>query len=397
MRRAAATLALALAVTAGAAPVTVTFWHSMEGVRDLVQRFADEFNRSQNQYRVVPTSVGNYRQAQEKLQGALKAGNAPVLFQAELTYFPQLVAEGRLVNLDQYEAKLDADLRRDFYPAVWNYGDYGGKRYGLPWNVSTPVLFYNIGAFKKAGVNAPRTWTEFEVTARKLSSGRRAFVFGADAWTFEQLVAARGGSVVRGDQPNFTSAEVVAALESLVRLTQAGAAQPRTLSDGTRAAVDFVRGQHVIAAASIANWTDFDRLGFLFRPGAAPMPCEKVCAVPFGGAQLVVLQGASAPEQAGAFAFWRYLMDGDTLKRWVERTAYMTPRRSVQAQLQTYYAQNPYRKAVFAQLDDAVPRPRLPEYAQWQRYLEDAILKATSGKATARAALEEAQRRAGGS
>ena len=301
------------------------------------------------------------------------------------------------MNLDTFEAKLDADFRRDFYPAVWNYGDYEGRRYGLPWNVSTPVLYYNTGAFKKAGVNAPRTWTEFEVAARKLSgAGRRAFVFGVDAWTFEQLVAARGGTVVRGDKPNFTSAEVVAALDMLTRLAQGGAAQPRTLSEGTRAAVDFVRGQHSIAAASIANWTDFDRLGFLFRPGAAPMPCEKVCAVPFGGAQLVVLQGASAQEQAGAFAFWRHLMDPDTLKRWVERTAYMTPRRSVQAQLQPYYAQNPYRKAVFAQLEDAVPRPRVPAYAQWQRYLEDAILKATTGKLTARAALEEAQRRAGG-
>ena len=72
----------------------------------------------------------------------------------------------------------------------------------------------------------------------------------------------------------------------------------------------------------------------------------------------------------------------------------VTPRRSVQPGLADYYAKNPYRKAAYSQLDDAVPRPTAPDYYLWQKYLEDAIQKATTGKMSAQAALQEAQARA---
>lgn len=389
------TLALLAVSSAAAAPIKIPFWHSMESASGLVQKYADDFNKSQNQYEVVPTSVGNYREAPAKLQAAIKAGNAPVLYQAELSYFPKLVADGQLANLDKLEAGLAPEVVKDFYPAVWNYGDYAGKRYGLPWNVSTPVLYYNTAAFRRAGVGAPKTWAELESTAKKLSGrGKRGLLVVADAWSFEQMVDARGGSVVRDGKPNFTGPEAVAALEQLARMVQNNSAQPRSLDEATRAALDFVRGANLMAIASVANWTDFAKYTLFFELGAAPMPCEAKCAVPIGGAELVVLKDASAQQQAGAFAFWKFLTEPARLQDWVQQTAYMSPRRSVQPLLAGYYAQNPFRKAAYDQLEVAVPRPRLPEYAEWQKLLEEAIQKAITGQQPARAALEEAQRKA---
>lgn len=388
-------LTLVLSATAQAAPVPIVFWHSMDGVSDLIARFAQEFNRSQGQYEVRPSSVGNYREAAAKLRTALKAGGAPALFQAEYTLFNDLGAAGAFVNLNSAENELPEALKADFYPAVWKAGEIGGVRYGLPWNVSTPVLFYNAGAFRRAGLAAPRTWTELEAAAVKLKgrSGKRPLVAVADAWSFEQNVLSRGAQLVVNGRPNFASPEAVAALSQLSRMVKVGTAQARTLDNVLGAAIDFSRGQNLMAAASIANWPDFAKLPFV-ELGAAPMPCEKVCAVPIGGANLAVVKGSSAQETAGALAFWRYLMEPARLTEWVGATAYMTPRRSVQASLGDYYARNPYRRAAYAQLDSAQPRPASPSYAEWQPLLERAMSQALNGALSPQAALEQAQAQA---
>ncbi|WP_424951678.1 ABC transporter substrate-binding protein [Deinococcus sp.] len=389
-----ALLTLSLAGTVHAAPVRITFWHSMDGVKDVVAGYAREFNASQDLYDVVPTSVGNYREAPAKLQAAIKAGNPPVMFQAEFTYFNKLVGDGQLVNLDKYEAGLDGSLIKDFYPAVWKAGEVGGVRYGLPWNVSTPVLFYNAGALRSSKVSVPKTWTELEATANAIRKGRRPLLTIADAWTFEALVSTRGGRLVVNGKPNFDSPEAVDALEQLARMVKGGSAQARTLGEAVGAAVDFVRGENLMVVASIANWTDFQKLPFVDL-GAAQFPCEKVCTVPIGGANLGLVKGATPQEQAGALAFWKFLMDPARLADWVKNTAYVTPRKSVQAALGDYYAKNPYRKAAYDQMDDTTPRPSAPDYYTWQKYLEDAIHKASTGQMTAQAALQEAQRKAG--
>ncbi len=388
----AALLALC-AASAGAAPVKITFWHSMDGVKDVVAGYARDFNASQNQYEVVPTSAGNYRETPAKLQAAIKAGTAPVLFQAEFTYFNKLVGDGQLVNIDKYEGTLDPGFVKDFYPAVWKAGEVNGVRYGLPWNVSTPVLFYNAGAFRGSKASVPKTWTELEATANRLASHRRPLLTIADAWTFEALVSVRGGRLVVNGKPNFDSPEATEALSQLARMVKGGSAQARTLADAVGAAIDFTRGQNLMVVASIANWTDFQKLPFL-ELGAAQFPCEKVCTVPIGGADLGIVKGATPQEQAGALAFWKFLMEPARLADWVKNTAYVTPRKSVQPALSDYYAKNPYRKAAYDQMDDTAPRPTAPDYYTWQRYLEDAIQKASTGQMTPQAALQEAQRKA---
>lgn len=388
-------LAFAALSTANAAPVKITFWHSMDGVSDLVRRLAEDFNRSQDQYEVVPTVIGNYREAEPKLAAAIRSGNAPVMFQAELTYFPKLVQDGRLANLDRFEKAMGPEFTRDFFPAVWAGGEVGGVRYGLPWNVSVPVLYYNAGAWRRAGSPSLKSLPDLEAAAKRMGGrGKKPLLTVADAWTFESLVAAQGGSVTKDGKPNFTSPEVVATLETLARMVQQGTAAGRTLDEAPRAAFDFVRGQNSLAFASVANWPDFQKLAVLFELGAAPMPCGQKCAVSVGGANVVILKDASAQEQAGAVAFWQYLMEPAVLRGWVERTFYASPRRSVQGQLREFFAQNPYRAAAFSQLETAVARPREAGYALWRADLEDAISKATRNGVAARQALEEAQRKA---
>ena len=390
------TLTLLLPASAQAAPVRVEFWHAMTGVKDTVAAYARDFNRSQNTYEVVPVAQGNYRELLPKLQAAQKAGRAPALVQLEFTQFPALAAAGQLTDLTRTVDALPDALKNDFYPAVWRAGEMGARTYGLPWNVSVPVLMFNARILENAEQPVPDTWADLERVSRALATGgRRPLVVAADAWTFEANVLSRGGTLSSGQDPRLNSPDATEALTQLARMSAAGHAQPRTLNEATRAAIDFARGQNVFVLASVANWTDARRLP-LFKLGVAPFPCEKAgaCTVPLGGATLAVPRGTPASEQAGAAAFWQYLNAPDRLANWVQVTAYAPPRRAAVPLLEGWYARNPQLRAAHAQMNRAVPRPTTPEYAAWTALLEDAIQKATTGKLSAKAALDEAQRQA---
>ena len=44
------------------------------------------------------------------------------------------------------------------------YADSDGKMIGMPFNSSTPILYYNVDALEAAGVTPPKTWEEFQST-----------------------------------------------------------------------------------------------------------------------------------------------------------------------------------------------------------------------------------------
>lgn len=391
-------LACALVVTGlTLAQTEVSFWHSMDGPAGrVIDAFAAAFNSRQTAYRVIPRYVGDYREGETKVIAALRAGNAPTLFQSEILLFPRLVAEGAVLPLDDLAATLPKSLTDDLFDAAWEYGFLGGKRYGLPFNTSTPVLFFNENQLRAKGLKVPSNWKEFGDVAHALS-GRTAkgFIALTESWTFEAMVTSRGGNLVTKDgRPNFTSPEVVAALEFLQALGKDGVTSVRNLGEATFAQVDFIRTKGMMVMASIANWPAAEQASFAFKLGVAPVPREPGGKVPLGGAQLVMLRGASLEQQRGAFEFWKFLMEPENVKTWVMASYYVPLRQSATPLLDSFYKENPYRKVAFEQVAFAQPRPRVPQFTLWRNFLEDALEKALKGGVPARQALEEAQRKA---
>jgi ABC-type glycerol-3-phosphate transport system substrate-binding protein len=379
------------------AQVEVPFWHSMDGPAGrLLAAFTQEFAAKNGRYRVLPQYVGDYRDGETKLVAALRTGAAPVLFQAEISFFPRLVAEGRALALDPY-LNLDRALVEDLFEPAWNYGLLEGKRYGLPLNTSTPVLFYNLDAFRAKGLKAPRNWKEFEEAAKALTSRQaKGFIFVTDpqAWLFEAMVTSRGGNLVKDGKPNFTSKEALEALEMLDRLNRAGALSARSMAEATFAQLDFVRTKGMMVMASIANWPAAENFSFAFTLGVAPVPREPGGKVPMGGAQLVVLKGASEAQVRGALEFWKYLMEPRNVARWVEASYYVLVRKSAIPPLEGFYRENPFRKVAFEQIAYAQERPKEPQFTPWASLLAEALERSLKGGVPPRKALEEAQRKA---
>jgi len=388
---------LVLVAGMASAQTEISFWHSMDGPAErTIAQFANAFNASQRNYRVTPRLIGDYREGETRLLAALRAGGAPVMFQAEILLFPRLVAEGVVLPLDELANALPKAFTDDLFEAAWDYGLINNRRYGLPFNTSTPVLFFNENQLRAKGLKVPSNWREFEQAARGLTSRTsKGFIALSESWTFEAQVTSRGGNLVTPDgRPNFTSREVVEALEFLQRLGREGSISVRNLSESFFAQTDFIRTKGMMVMASIANWPAAQNASFAFKLGVAPIPREPNGKVPLGGAQLVVLRGASAEQQRGAFEFWRFLMEPQNIKTWVEASYYVPLRKSATPLLEAFYRENPYRKVAFEQVAVAQPRPRVPQFAIWRNFLEEALEKALKGNVPARQALEEAQRKA---
>ena len=119
--------------------------------------------------------------------------------------------------------------------AVTKLADINGDVYGIPWTLSTPILFYNSDLFTKAGITAaPTTWSRVQADAVKVKSktGADGLVNGCigsaasgSDWCLQALLDSAGGSVMDSAQTGltFNSAGNVQALTTMQGLTKAGA------------------------------------------------------------------------------------------------------------------------------------------------------------------------------
>ncbi len=68
--------------TSASAQIEIQWWHALTGANnDVVVRLADEFNKSQSEYKVVPSYKGGYADTMNAGIAAFRAGNAPHILQ----------------------------------------------------------------------------------------------------------------------------------------------------------------------------------------------------------------------------------------------------------------------------------------------------------------------------
>lgn len=182
LRHTALGLALSLAFTGQALAVTtIPFWHSMEGeLGKEVDSLAQRFNQTNPDYKIVPVYKGNYEQNLSAGIAAFRTGNAPAILQVYEVGTATMMASKAIKPV--YEVFKDAGINFDesqFVPTVAGYytDAKSGHLLSQPFNSSTPVLYYNKDAFKKAGLDPeqpPKTWQELaDYTAKLRAAGMK--------------------------------------------------------------------------------------------------------------------------------------------------------------------------------------------------------------------------------
>jgi alpha-glucoside transport system substrate-binding protein len=125
----------------------------------------------------VPTVLGT----------AVQGGNPPdVASIAQPGVIQQFQKRGALKPLDFAKSTVAANYPPDFV----KLGTINGKLYSFVFKgANKSTVWYNVSAFKNAGVSPPKTWDEFLKAAKTLkASGTPAYAIGGgDGWTLTDL------------------------------------------------------------------------------------------------------------------------------------------------------------------------------------------------------------------
>lgn len=327
--------AAAAAATATIAPpkntnvTKIAFWHAMAG--DIggkaIPQMANDFNASQDKCYVTPIYQGSYDDSLNKLKAGLQSKDTPAVVQL-YDIGTRLMVDLKVVTpVQNYIDKEKYDVS-DLEPNVLSYYTVDGKQYSMPFNTSTPLLYYNKDMFKAAGLDPekpPRTFADFEDAARKLTKkdGGKTTVYGGAfaiyGWFFEQFLAVSGGLYVDNNngrdgyasKATFNSPEGVAVFDWWKKMYDEG-----ILANYGRKTVDtrnaFLAGQTAMfidSTAVLRGMIDGAKGKFAVGTGFLPRPNEDAynkSATIIGGASLWIINNRPQAEQDCAWEFIKY-------------------------------------------------------------------------------------------
>lgn len=411
------TLALSLPVQAA---TEIQFWHSMEGsLGDRVNAIAAQFNASQKDYKVVPVYKGQYDESLAAAIAAYRSGNAPAVVQVFEVGTATMIQAKKAVK-PVYQVMADAGEKLDekaFIPAVASY--YSDAKTGhllsLPFNSSTPVLYYNKDAFKKAGLPdaPPKTWPELAAAAAKLkASGMRCgYSTGWQGWVqlenysawhslpFASLDNGFGGS---NATLQFNGPVQVKHIEFLAKMAKDGTFSYAGRKD--EATLKFYSGECGIMTGSSGSLANI-RKNAKFNFGMGMMPYDpSVKGAPqnalIGGASLWVMAGKSPAEYKGVARFFKMLVSPEVMAKWHQDTGYLPVVNAAYdlSRKQGFYDKNPGADIATRQMQNKPPKSytrglRLGYMPQIRTVMDEELEEVWTGKKTAKQALDSAASR----
>ena len=165
---------------------TISFWHAMGGVNGeapdyLVNKFNEE-----NEYGIKVDSQyqGEYDDEINKLKSAQLGNMGADLVQIYDIGTRFMIDSGWVIPMQDMIDSEGYDVS-DLEPNITAYYTVDDKLYSMPFNSSTPILYYNKDMFEEHGWEVPTTWTEFTNLCDQIQSeGIQPLYFGfKDTWT----------------------------------------------------------------------------------------------------------------------------------------------------------------------------------------------------------------------
>ncbi|WP_300062602.1 extracellular solute-binding protein [uncultured Roseobacter sp.] len=337
----AATTAFGLTATASFAETEITFWHAMGGqLGETVNQVAKDFNASQDEYKITPVFKGSYEETLTAGIAAFRAGEQPNIIQVfDAGAATVIGAAGAVIPVEDLleQNKLDFDINDYIAGVRYFYADADGKMIGMPFNSSTPILYYNQDALDAAGVTAPKTWEEFAETTGPalkeagyipLSQSHLPWIFTENFFSRHNLQFASNDNGYTGldTQIMVNHPAIRAHFQALTDWKEAGLFE--WYGTGWSDNQDpFESGQVAMWLGSSGSFGGIqDRVDFNFSATMLPY-WEAVTTEPtqtfIGGAALFAMSGHDEAENAAAAAFFDFLASADTQVMWHKETGYV--------------------------------------------------------------------------
>jgi len=400
------------------AQTEIQWWHAMGGANgERVDRIAADFNASQSDYVVVPSYKGNYTETMTAAVAAFRAHEQPDIVQVfEVGTATMMAAKGAVYPISELMADTGTAFDQSVYlPAVVSYYQTSdGDLLSMPFNSSTPVLWYNKDAFAKAGIeNPPTTWDELNADAQKLlDSGMSCgYSFGWQSWVMIENYGA-WHDIPMGTEENgfaglntrftFNNDAVVNRLQSIADSQEAGIFKyGGRRGDSLSLFTSGECGMWINSSAYYASMVS--QADFAFGQTMMPLDTD-VASAPqnsiIGGATLWVLRGQDESHYKGVAEFMNYLSTPEVQAWWHQETGYVpiTTAASDLSREQGFYDENPGTDTAIAQLSLNTPTAnsrglRFGNFVQIRDIINEEMEALWAGDVTAREAMDTAVER----
>ena len=415
----ASAIALIATLSAANAATEIQWWHAMGGeLGAKLEEIAKNFNESQTDYVIKPSYKGNYVETMTAAIAAFRAKQQPAIVQVfEVGTGTMIAAKGAVYPVYQ----LMADQGEPFDPAAYlpavagYYTDTEGNMLSMPFNSSTPIMYYNKTVFEKAGLDPnapPKTWAEMEAASKKIvesGAAKCGFTTGWISWIQTENLSAWHNQPIGTLENGFGGLDAKLEVNGPVQVKHWGNLK-KWADEGLYKYAGPIGGDNAppmfysqecammmnssgSRAAVVANSKDFD-LGFGMLPYYDDVPGAPQNSI-IGGATLWVLQGRDPEEYKGVAKFFNYLSSPEVQADWHQFSGYLpiTTAAYELSEKQGYYAANPGADTAIKQITLNPPTAnskglRFGNYVQVRTIIDEEFEQLLAGKKDAQGALD---------
>jgi len=395
------------------AKTEIVWWHAMTGyLGERVNEIAAKFNASQSEYEIKATYKGTYTDTLTAGIAAYRAKTQPHIIQVFEVGTQTMLSSGAVYPV--YQLMKDQEIKvdwADYLSVVKTYYSKDGNLYSMPFNSSTPVLYYNKTTFEKAGLDPqtpPTTFEEIEKYARAaVAKGvtKIGFTVAWPSWTLMENMHAWHDQPFANNNNGFSAMATqlkingklgIQILELLTRWQKEGIF---TYSGrGSKGDQPIINGEAAIGLASTALVGTLTRTA-KFDWGSSPLP--RLSGYPqgnsiIGGATLWALKGHKKEDYKGVAKFFAFLGSTEQQVWWHSITGYFPlSRASVKALPEDHFRKNPNLWTAFAQITKGKTTAnsqgiRLGNFVAIRDTIEAEMENIFAGKKTPKQGLDDA-------
>jgi sn-glycerol 3-phosphate transport system substrate-binding protein len=392
-------------------PTEITFYYPVAvggPITKIVDGYAADFEKANPDVKVRPIYAGTYQETIVKMLTAHKSGTPPTTSVLLSTDMFSLIDEDAIVPIDGL-LKTDQDRAwmKSFFPAFMENSRTGGETWGIPFQRSTIVLYWNKDAFREAGLDpnkAPANWDEHVAFAQKLTKrdssgnatqwGTQIPASGFPYWLFQALATEAGTKLMdeAGTHTFFDKPEAVEALQYWADLSQKYKCHAPGIVEWGTTPKDFFERKCAMMWTTTGNLTNV-RNNAKFDFGVAMLPAHKQPGSPTGGGNFYLSKKAPADQQAAALRFMQWMTSPERAAQWSIDTGYVAVRPDAYdtPAMKAYVDKFPPAAVARDQLKFATAELSTHENQRVTKALNDAIQATLTGGKTAERALKDAQ------
>lgn len=309
-------------------PVEITFWHAMNGAMEKVLTdLTNTFNDANPNITVVLQNQSSYKDLQQKLTLSMASPNQlPTLTQAYPDWMINPINDEMILDLKPYieNSVLKFDDYADLLPSFMEPVTIDGKIYGMPFNKSTEVIWYNKTLLTDLGLDVPTTYEELATVSKAIYDAKGIAGAGFDALSNYYTTYLKNEGKTFEPSFDVESDASVNAVDYYLNGVKDGSLRIAGIDNylsgpfGSELVGMYIgsnAGESFVKQAAAGK----------FEVGAAPYPAKYKMQQ---GTDLYVFDTASAEQKTAAYLYLKFLTSTENQIDWGIKTGYIPVRQS---------------------------------------------------------------------